>query len=81
MSKTQTLNQENLDLSKPINFAPRELTLFKAELDKQLAEGNGVNILKALRNAHYLAEIDRRIANVKAGRWTEHELIEVDDDE
>ena len=81
MSETQTLNQENLDLSKPINFAPRELTLFKAELDKQLAEGNGVNIFKALRNACYLAEIDRRIANVKAGRWTEHELIEVDDDE
>ena len=77
----QMLNQEGLDISKPINFAPRELTLFKEELDKQFAENNGIDILKALRNARYWAEIDRRFERVKAGHWTEHELIEVGDDE
>lgn len=77
----QSLNQEELDVSKPINFAPRELTLFKNELDKQLEEGNGIDIFKALRNARYWAKIDRRIENVKAGHWTEHELTEVEDDE
>lgn len=81
MMELQTLNQENWDVNKPINFAPRELTLFKAELDKQLEEDGKVDILKALRNVRYLSEIDRRIANIKAGRWTEHELIEADDDE
>ena len=68
MSETQTLNQENLDLSKPINFAPRELTLFKAELDKQLAEGNGVDIFKALRNARYLAGLERSIKQFDEGK-------------
>lgn len=70
----------DFDLSKPIKFAPRELTLFKEELDKQYAVGKSVDVFKALRNAFYLAEIDRRIANIKAGHWTEHELIEVDDE-
>ena len=81
MIEAQTLEQANLDDSKLINFAPAELKLFKEELDKQFAAGNGVDIFKALRNARYLAEIDRSIANIKAGRWTEHELIEVDSDE
>ncbi|MBR2774792.1 MAG: hypothetical protein IKD73_07380 [Selenomonadaceae bacterium] len=79
--ETQSLTQEEIDVSKPINFAPRELSLFKAELDKQLEEGNGINILKALRNARYWAEIDRRTERIKAGHWVEHDLIEVDDDE
>lgn len=79
--ETQILTQEEIDVSKPINFAPRELSLFKAELDKQLEEGNGINILKALRNARYWAEIDRRTERIKAGHWVEHDLIEVDDDE
>ena len=80
MLEAQTLNQEEFDINKPINFAPREWTLFKEELDKQFAEGNGVDIFKALHNARYFAEIDRRIANIKAGNWTEHELIEVEDE-
>ncbi|MBR6713688.1 MAG: hypothetical protein IKI76_11940 [Selenomonadaceae bacterium] len=79
--ETQSLTQEEIDVSKPINFAPRELSLFKAELDKQLEEGNGINILKALRNARYWAEIDRRTERIKAGHWVEHDLIKVDNDE
>ncbi|MBE8952587.1 MAG: hypothetical protein SR1Q7_05525 [Quinella sp. 1Q7] len=41
MSEMQTLNQENLDISKPINFTPRELELFESELRKQFESGNG----------------------------------------
>lgn len=68
MIEAQTLEQADLDDSKLINFAPAELKIFKEELDKQFAEGNGVDIFKALRNARYLAEIDRRIADIEAGR-------------
>ena len=81
MIEMQTLEQANLDDSKLINFAPDELQLFKEELDKQFAEGKGVDIFRALRNARYWAEIDRRIADINAGHWVEHDLIEDDDDE
>ncbi len=64
----QTVNQENFDISKPINLAPREMTLFKSELDKQFAEGNGVNILKALHNAFYLAGLERSIKQFDEGK-------------
>ena len=78
MIEMQTLDQENIDANKLINFAPAELKLFKDELDKQLEEGNGIDILRAIRNARYWAEIDRRIADVEAGRnivtFTDEEL-------
>ena len=48
------------------------------ELDKQFAEGNGIDIFKALRNARYWAEVDRRTEKIKAGHWVEHDLIETD---
>jgi len=68
MLEIQTLNQETLDVSKPINFAPREWTLFQEELSKQFAEGNGVDILKALRNARYLAGLERSIKQFDEGK-------------
>lgn len=68
MIEMQTLEQENIDANKIINFAPAELKLFKDELDKQLEEGNGIDILRAIRNARYWAEIDRRTEDIKAGR-------------
>ena len=80
MLEVQTLNQEEFDISKPINFAPRELTLFKEELDKQFAEGNGVDIFKAIRNARYLAMLDRGFRQLENGYGHFHELIEVDDE-
>lgn len=36
---------------------------------------------KAARNAEYLAMIDESIAQLKAGKGQQHELIEVSDDE
>ncbi len=38
-------------------------------------------IMKAARNAEYLAGIDRSIEQLSSGRGQQHELIEVDDDE
>ena len=38
-------------------------------------------IMKGLRNAEYLAKIDRAFQQLEAGRGQMHELIEVDDDE
>ena len=76
----QTLNQETIDFNKPINFAPRELILFKAELDKQFAEGNGIDIFKAIHNARYLAMLERGFKQLEDGYGHFHELIEVDDE-
>lgn len=38
-------------------------------------------IMKAARNAEYLAALDRAFAQLEAGEGQIHELIEVDDDE
>lgn len=77
MAEPQTLDQADLDGSKTINFAPHELTLFKDELDKQFSEGKGVDVLKALRNARYLAMLDRGFKQVESGYGRFHDLIEV----
>lgn len=37
-------------------------------------------LMKAARNAEYLAMIDRAIDQLEAGRGQQHELIEVDDE-
>ena len=37
-------------------------------------------IMKAVRNAEYLAKIDRSFAQLESGNGREHELIEVDDE-
>ena len=68
MIEAQTFNQENIDANKIINFAPAELKLFKDELDKQLEEGNGIDILKAIRNARYLAMVDRSLKEIEEGK-------------
>ena len=38
-------------------------------------------IMKALRNAEYVAKIDRAFQQLESGRGQMHELTEVDDDE
>lgn len=80
MLEAQAFHQEDIDISKPINFAPRELKFFKDELDKQFTEGNGVDLSKALRNARYLAMLDRGFRQLENGYGHFHELIEVDDE-
>ena len=50
----QTLDQVDLDIKKPIEFTPRELELFKEELDRQFAAGKGVNVFTALYSVRYM---------------------------
>ena len=38
-------------------------------------------LMKAMRNAEYLYKIDCSIAQLKAGKGKQHELIEVEEDE
>ena len=68
MIEMQTLDQENIDANKLINFAPAELKLFKDELDRQLEEGNGIDILRAIRNARYLAMVDKSLKEFEEGK-------------
>lgn len=46
-----------------------------------LSENEYNNIMKAKRNAEYLAKIDRGVAQFAAGKGQIHDIIEVDDDE
>ena len=73
----QTLDSENLDANGIINFAPVEMKYLRLELDRQFEEGNGIDFLKAIRNARYFAEIERSLKQLEEGRGQFHELIEV----
>ena len=46
-----------------------------------ISESEYNNIMKSVRNAEYLAEIDKAAAQFEAGKGQIHELIEVEDDE
>ena len=76
MAETQTLDPYAVDESQPITIAPREWYFFKEEIKDQLAEGNGVDLLKALHAARYYAMLDRssqQIAEGKVVKFTSEE--------
>ena len=68
MAETQVADPYEIDESKPITFAPREWFFFKEELKSQIAEGEGLNILKALHNARYYAMLDRSSKQFAEGK-------------
>jgi len=81
----QTLTDEEFlsaeaDDNKKVTFTRLEWKYFVLELKDMLAKGE-FDVAKAMHNARFFAEIERRTDRIKAGHWTEHELIEVDDDE
>ena len=63
-----TLPEENFSDEEKITFERGELKYFVAEIKEMLAEGKIIDIPKAIHNAKYFAEIERRIADVKAGK-------------
>lgn len=80
----QTIYLTNYDLESEnsISFTKGEWGHFIDEMKKQFTEDdNSIDIGKAIHNARYLANLDRAFAAIEAGHWTEHELIEVNDDE
>ena len=79
---------ENLDTSDDIKFngkdetytfSASELKILAMEINDMSIEGKAIDLDKAIHNARYFAEIDRRIAKVRNGNYVEHELIEVED--
>ena len=65
---TQAINEYEIDEGKPITFAPREWKFFKLEIENQIAEGNGLDLLKALHNARYFAKLERSDEQFKEGK-------------
>ena len=61
-------------------FSKEEFRYFTDEINKQFSETGAVDFGKATRNARYLTRLDKAFKNVEEGRWTEHELIEVDEE-
>ena len=66
-----TGNEESL------TFSVDELKILATEIKDMIIEGKEIDLDKAVHNARYFAEIDKRIADIKAGNYVEHELIEV----
>ena len=60
-----------------ISFTPEEWKYFYEEIKLQIESQELLDLEKASNNAKYLARLDRAFANIEAGHWTEHELIEV----
>lgn len=65
---------------KIIAFTENEWAHLQDEVAKQFSEGD-LDFGKAVRNARYLADIDEGFTEIESGHWTEHELIEVDENE
>ncbi len=83
MAEIQTIDYEKIlanetDDDTKITFTPLELKYFALELKDMIAAGE-FDIPKAIQAARFYAEISRNRAEIKAGHWTKHELIEVDD--
>lgn len=69
MAEAQIIDNDVIDESQPITFAPREWFFFKEEIKNQIAEGEGVDILKALHNARYFAMIERSSKQFAEGKF------------
>ena len=50
------------------NFSPRELKIFVREIADMVIAGEKINVAKAIHNAKYFAEIDRRLENIAEGK-------------
>ena len=72
---------EEKNITQSVTLSPLEMKYYVAEIAEMLAEGKIIDIPKAIHNAKYFAKVSRSIADIEAGHWTEHELIEVDGDE
>ena len=79
MPESQTFDQDFIDESKPITFAPLEWKYFKEELVKQFVDDD-FDALKAIRRARYRAMLNNGFKQLKEGRGHFHELIEVEDE-
>ena len=68
MTETLDLNSIVNVSEQPVNFSPRELKLFIREIADMIIAGEPIDAEKAIHNAQYFAEIDRRLENIDAGK-------------
>ena len=68
MINEQTLNPEILNVTEDVTFTPLELKYFVLELKDMISEGK-LNLKKAVHNARYFAELERRDDEIKAGHY------------
>ena len=81
MLNAQTITDEKFLTSdvaddEQITFTGLEWKFFVSELKDMIAAGE-FNISKAIHSARFYAEMARCTERIKAGHWTEHELIEI----
>ena len=63
-----------------IEFSPADAAVLEAQAAMQhtnVEDFSRCAVLKELHNAAYTAKLDRAFKNLKDGKWSEHELIEV----
>ena len=63
-----TLTNADIEEDENSNLSVDELKIFAQEIAEMALKGKTLDIKKAIHNAKYLAEIDRRAANVEAGK-------------
>ena len=68
--KSVTLPEEKISAEDSMTLTAEESIYFKDEIEKQLAESKIIDIGKAVRNARYLAMLDRGFNDMEAGRGT-----------
>ena len=73
--------EENIENENGIFFNPTEWKYFKLEIEDMMHSDREFSFQKAVHNARYLAEIEKRAKDMDAGHWVEHDLIEVEDDD
>ena len=75
------VEEKNIENEGGIFFNPTEWKYFKLEIEDMMHSDREFSFQKAVHNARYLAEIDKRAKDMDAGHWVEHDLIEVEDDD
>ena len=63
-----TLTNADIEEDENSNLSVDELKIFAQEIAEMALKGKPLDIKKAIHNAKYLAEIDRRAANVETGK-------------
>ena len=63
-----TLTNADIEDDENSNLSVDELKIFAQEIAEMALKGKPLDIKKAIHNAKYLAEIDRRAANVETGK-------------
>ena len=72
--KNVTVPEEKIQSEDSMTLTAEESIYFKDEIEKQLAESKIIDIGKAVRNARYLAMLDRGFNDPGGTRMTFEEL-------